>query len=123
MSETAQNNVSISTPTTTPKNTKLSKKSVDNVLDNLNGFSKDEQEQIKKMFGKLQNKGLVTNGQGGGTSYDTPEIVEFRNKFNKEVERVSNGTVVTSTGIKKHYILDNKGKKRFPMLYLRTETK
>ena len=83
----------------------------------------NEQEQIKKMFGKLQSKGLVTNGQGGGTSYDTPEIVELRNKFNKEVEKVSNGTVVTSTGIKKHYILDNKGKKRFPMLYLRTETK
>ena len=46
MGETAQQVVS----TQSPKNTKLSKKNVDNVLSNLNGFSKEEQEQIKKMF-------------------------------------------------------------------------
>jgi len=109
--------------TNTPKpTTKLSKKSVDNVLDNLAGFSKNEQEQIKKMFGKLQTKGLVTNGQGGGTSYDTPEIIKFRDKFNKMVEDVSEGSVVTPTGVKKHYVTDNKGNKRFPMLYLRTSS-
>ena len=60
------------------KELKLSKKSVDNVLSNLGGFSSEEQQQIQDVFKKLSEKGKVTNGQGGGTSYDTPEITEFR---------------------------------------------
>ena len=67
------------------KELKLSKKSVDNVLSNLEGFSSEEQQQIQDVFKKLSEKRRVTNAQGGGTSYDTPEISEFRSNFDNSV--------------------------------------
>tara|TARA_R100000781_G_scaffold91563_1_gene56685 strand:- start:13 stop:483 length:471 start_codon:yes stop_codon:yes gene_type:complete len=104
------------------KELKLSKKSVDNVLSNLEGFSSEEQQQIQDVFKKLSEKGRVTNGQGGGTSYDTPEITEFRSNFDNSVESISDGHDVTKTGLKKHYIIDKNGTKRYPMLYLRSKS-
>ena len=106
--------------TTKSKEVKFTKKVVDGLLNDLSGFSSEEQDKIKDVMKTLQDKGKVTNGQGGGTSYDTPEITNFRNDYNKSVKEISDGFVVTKTGIKKHYVIDSNGERRFPMLYLRT---
>ena len=103
------------------KEVKLSKKSVDNVLSNLDGFSSEDVKQIQDVFKKLSDKGKVTKGQGGGTSYDTPEITTFRNDFGKSVESVSDGFDITKTGKKLHYVMDKNGVKRYPTLYLRSK--
>jgi|TARA_R110002153_G_scaffold79183_1_gene202141 hypothetical protein len=108
------------TDTTKSKEVKFTKKVVDGLLNDLSGFSSEEQDKIKDVMKTLQDKGKVTNGQGGGTSYDTPQITNFRNDYNKSVKDISDGFVVTKTGIKKHYVIDSNGERRFPMLYLRT---
>ena len=103
------------------KEVKLSKKSVDNVLSNLDGFSSEDVKQIQDVFKKLSDSGKVTNGQGGGTSYDTPEITKFRKEFGESVESISDGHDVTKTGKKLYYIKDSDGKLRYPTLYLRSK--
>ena len=106
--------------TTKSKDVKFTKKAVDGLLGDLSGFSSEEQDKIKDVMKTLQDKGKVTSGQGGGNSFDTPEITNFRNDYNKSVENISEGFVMTKTGIKKHYVIDSNGERRFPMLYLRT---
>ena len=103
------------------KEVKLSKKSVDNVLSNLDGFSSEDVKQIQDVFKKLSDSGKVTNGQGCGTSYDTPEITKFRKEFGESVESISDGHDVTKTGKKLYYIKDSDGKLRYPTLYLRSK--
>ena len=103
------------------KEVKLSKKSVDNVLSNLDGFSSEDVKQIQDVFKKLSDKGKVTNGQGGGTSYDTPEITKFRKEFGESVESISDGHDVTKTGKKLYYVKDSDCKLRYPTLYLRSK--
>jgi len=103
------------------KEIKLSKKSVNNVLGNLDGFSPEDVKQITDVFKKLEEGGKVTSGQGGGTSYDTPEITTFRNNFGKSVESVSDGFDITKTGKRLHYVMDKNGVKRYPTLYLRSK--
>ena len=106
--------------TTKSKDVKFTKKVVDGLLGDLSGFTSEEQDKIKDVMKTLQDKGKVTSGQGGGTSFDTPEITSFRRDYNKSVEELSEGFVMTKTGIKKHYVIDSNGERRFPMLYLRT---
>ena len=108
------------TDTTKSKEVKFTKKVVDGLLSDLKGFTCEEQDKIKDVMKTLQDKGKVTSGQGGGTSFDTPEITSFRRDYNKSVEELSEGFVMTKTGIKKHYVIDSNGERRFPMLYLRT---
>ena len=108
------------TDTTKSKEVKFTKKVVDGLLSDLKGFTSEEQDKIKDVMKTLQDKGKVTSGQGGGTSFDTPEITSFRRDYNKSVEELSEGFVMTKTGIKKHYVIDSNGERRFPMLYLRT---
>jgi hypothetical protein len=103
------------------KEVKLSKKSVDNVLSNLDGFSSEDVQKIQDVFKKLEDGGKVTNGQGGGTSYDTPEITKFRKDFGDSVESISDGHDVTKTGKKLYYVKDSNGKLRYPTLYLRSK--
>ena len=103
------------------KEIKLSKKSVDNVLSNLDGFSSEDVQKIQDVFKKLEDGGKVTNGQGGGTSYDTPEITKFRKDFGDSVESISDGHDVTKTGKKLYYVKDSNGKLRYPTLYLRSK--
>jgi hypothetical protein len=106
--------------TTKSKEVKFTKKVVDGLLSDLKGFTSEEQDKIKDVMKTLQDKGKVTSGQGGGTSYDTPKITTFRTDYNKSVKDISEGFVMTKTGIKKHYVIDSNGERRFPMLYLRT---
>tara|TARA_A100001201_G_scaffold18479_1_gene21001 strand:+ start:105 stop:569 length:465 start_codon:yes stop_codon:yes gene_type:complete len=126
LSDLVSSDVTIETPTTDvkevvkTKETKLSKKSVMDILNNLDGFDTKEQQQIKDVFKTLEEKGKVTSGQGGGSSFETEEMTQLRNKFGLEVEMVSKGHDVTKTGVKKHYLMDKNGKKRYPMLYFRT---
>ena len=108
------------TDTTKSKEVKFTKKVVDGLLSDLKGFTSEEQDKIKDVMKTLQDKWKVTSGQGGGTSFDTPEITSFRRDYNKSVEELSEGFVMTKTGIKKHYVIDSNGERRFPMLYLRT---
>ena len=103
------------------KEVKLSKKSVDNVLSNLKGFSSEDVQKIQDVFKKLEDGGKVTNGQGGGTSYDTPEITKFRKDFGYSVESISDGHDVTKTGKRLYYVKDSDGKLRYPTLYLRSK--
>ena len=103
------------------KEVKLSKKSVDNVLSNLKGFSSEDVQKIQDVFKKLEDGGKVTNGQGGGTSYDTPEITKFRKDFGDSVESISDGHDVTKTGKRLYYVKDSNGKLRYPTLYLRSK--
>ena len=103
------------------KEVKLSKKSVDNVLSNLDGFSSEDVQKIQDVFKKLEDGGKVTNGQGGGTSYDTPEITKFRKDFGNSVESISDGHDVTKTGKRLYYVKDSDGKLRYPTLYLRSK--
>jgi len=114
----------LDTPTETPKkDVKFSKKTVNDLLGNLEnmGFSSDEIKDVTKTMELIENKGCVTSGQGGGTSYDTEEITKFRKNFESSVNDISDGHDITKTGIKRHYVMDKNGKKRFPMLYLRSE--
>ena len=106
--------------TQTDKVSKLSKKSVDNILGNLDGFSPEEQNQIKSVMEKLKDKGRVTSGQGGGSSYDTEEMTTFRNDFFTMSDKLSVGNDITKSGVKLPYIIDNRGVKRYPMLYFRS---
>ena len=106
--------------TTTEKVSKLSRKSVENVLGNLDGFSPEEQNQIKSVMKKLTDKGRVTSGQGGGSSFDTEEMTEFRTNFDTMSTDKSNGFDTTKNGLKQPYVIDNKGVKRYPMLYFRS---
>ena len=106
--------------TTTEKVSKLSRKSVENVLGNLDGFSPEEQNQIKSVMKKLTDKGRVTSGQGGGSSFDTEEMTTFRSEFDKMSTEVSDGSDITKSGIQLPYIIDNRGVKRYPMLYFRS---
>ena len=103
------------------KEIKLSKKSVDNVLSNLDGFSSEDVQKIQDVFKKLEDGGKVTNGQGGGTSYDTPEITKFSKDFGDSVESISDGHDVTKTGKKLYYVKDSDGKLRYPTSYLRSK--
>ena len=106
--------------TQTDKVTKLSLKSVDNILGNLDGFSPEEQNQIKSVMEKLKDKGRVTSGQGGGSSYDTEEMTTFRNDFFTMSDKLSVGNDITKSGVKLPYVIDNRGVKRYPMLYFRS---
>ena len=69
---------------TKTKETKLSLKSVNSLLGNLDGFTSDEQKKIQDVMKTLQDKGKVTSGQGGGSSTDTPEMIEFRKNWSDE---------------------------------------
>jgi hypothetical protein len=106
--------------TQTDKVSKLSKKSVDNILDNLDGFTPEEQNRIKSVMKNLTDKGRVTSGQGGGSSYDTEEMTTFRNDFFTMSDKLSVGNDITKSGVKLPYIIDNRGVKRYPMLYFRS---
>ena len=106
--------------TQTDKVTKLSLKSVDNILGNLDGFSPEEQNQIISVMEKQKDKGRVTSGQGGGSSYDTEEMTTFRNDFFTMSDKLSVGNDITKSGVKLPYIIDNRGVKRYPMLYFRS---
>ena len=113
----------LDTPDTPKKEVKFSKKTVTDFMGNLEsmGFSTDEIKDVTKTMELIENKGCVTSGQGGGTSKDTEEITKFRKDFGTSVVDVSDGYDVTKTGIKLHYCYDNKGNKRYPTLYLRSE--
>ena len=106
--------------TTTEKVSKLSLKSVDNVLGNLDWSSPEKQNQIKSVMEKLKDKGRVTSGQGGGSSYDTEEMTTFRNDFFTMSDKLSVGNDITKSGVKLPYVIDNRGVKRYPMLYFRS---
>ena len=106
--------------TQTDKVTKLSKKSVTDILSNLDGFSSEEQNKIKSVMKTLTDKGRVTSGQGGGSSYDTEEMTTFRNDFFTMSDKLSVGNDITKSGVKLPYIIDNRGVKRYPMLYFRS---
>ena len=67
----------------------------------------------------LQDKGKVTSGQGGGSSTDTPEMIEFRKEFDLNCSECSDGHDITKTGLKKYYKLDTEGRKSYMMLYFR----
>lgn len=126
LSDLVSPDVTIEEPTTDDKDvvktkeTKLSKKSVMDILNNLDGFDNKEQQKIKDVFKTLEDKGKVTSGQGGGSSFETEEMTRIRNLVSKEVELVSKGHDVTKTGVKKHYLEDKNGKKRYCMVYFRT---
>ena len=102
------------------KVSKLTKKSVTDILSNLEGFSTEDQNQIKSVMKKLTDKGRVTSGQGGGSSFDTEEMTTFRSEFDKMSTEVSDGSDITKSGIQLPYIIDNRGVKRYPMLYFRS---
>ena len=104
---------------TKTKETKLSKKSVKDLLDNLDGFTPDEQKNIKNVMKTLEDKGKVTSGQGGGSSTDTTEMIDFRKNFDISCSEKSDGYDITKTGLKKYYILDTDGRKSYFMLYFR----
>jgi len=99
---------------------KLTKKSVTDILSNLEGFSTEDQNQIKSVMKKLTDKGRVTSGQGGGSSSDTEEMTEFRTNFDTMSTEFSVGFDTTKNGLKQPYVIDNKGGKRYPMLYFRS---
>ena len=111
---------------TDDKVSKLTKKSVDDILSNLEGFSTEDQNQIKSVMKKLTDKGRVTSGQGGGSSYDTEEMKTFRSNFDTMSIELSkdpdtdNGFDTTKNGLKQPYVIDNRGVKRYPMLYFRS---
>ena len=104
---------------TKTKETKLSLKSVNSLLGNLDGFTSDEQKKIQDVMKTLQDKGKVTSGQGGGSSTDTPEMIEFRKDFDISCNEQSDGFDITKTGLKKYYKLDTDGRKSYMMLYFR----
>ena len=104
---------------TKTKETKLSLKSVNSLLGNLDGFTSDEQKKIQDVMKTLQDKGKVTSGQGGGSSTDTPEMIEFRKDFDISCNEQSDGYDITKTGLKKYYKLDTEGRKSYMMLYFR----
>jgi len=105
---------------TDDKVSKLTKKSVDDILSSLEGFSTEDQNQIKSVMKKLTDKGRVTSGQGGGSSSDTEEMTEFRTNFDTMSTEFSVGFDTTKNGLKQPYVIDNKGVKRYPMLYFRS---
>ena len=104
---------------TKTKETKLSLKSVNSLLGNLDGFTPQEQKNIQDVMKTLQDKGKVTSGQGGGSSTDTPEMIEFRKDFDLNCSECSDGHDITKTGLKKYYKLDTNGRKSYMMLYFR----
>ena len=105
----------------TPKVTKLSKKSVDGVLDNLSDFDIETQNKIKDVFKTLSDSGKVTNGQGGGTSKDTDVMTKLRICFGTDVEKMEDVKYdTTKTGKKLYYILNNNNDKVYPTLYFRS---
>ena len=104
---------------TKTKETKLSLKSVNSLLGNLDGFTSDEQKKIQDVMKTLQDKGKVTSGQGGGSSTDTPEMIDFRKNFDVSCSEQSDGFDITKTGLKKFYKLDTEGRKSYMMLYFR----
>ena len=104
---------------TKTKETKLSKKSVKDLLNNLDGFTPEEQKKIQNVMKTLEEKGKVTSGQGGGSSTDTTEMIDFRKNFDISCSQKSDGYDITKTGLKKYYILDTDGRKSYFMLYFR----
>ena len=114
------NKVTIIDTDTDNKVSKLSKKSVNDILSNLDGFSSEEQNEIKSVMKTLTDKGRVTSGQGGGSSFDTEEMTEFRTNFDTMSTDKSNGFDTTKNGLKQPYVIDNRGVKRYPMLYFRS---
>ncbi len=104
---------------TKTKETKLSLKSVNSLLGNLDGFTPEERTNIQKVMKTLQDKGKVTSGQGGGSTTDTPEMIDFRKNFDISCSEVSDGYDITKTGLKKYYKLDTEGRKSYMMLYFR----
>ena len=102
------------------KVSKLTKKSVTDILSSLDGFSTEDQNQIKSVMKKLTDSGRVTSGQGGGSSSDTEEMTEFRTNFDTMSTDKSNGFDTTKNGLKQPYVIDNRGVKRYPMLYFRS---
>ena len=104
---------------TKTKETKFSKKSVNDLLNNLDGFTPEEQKNIQNVMKTLEDKGKVTSGQGGGSSTDTTEMIEFRKNFDISCSEQSDGFDITKTGLKKYYILDTEGRKSYFMLYFR----
>ena len=104
---------------TKTKESKLSLKSVNSLLGNLDGFTPQEQKNIQDVMKTLQDKGKVTSGQGGGSSTDTPEMIEFRKDFDLNCSECSDGHDITKTGLKKYYKLDTNGRKSYMMLYFR----
>ena len=108
------------------KVSKLTKKSVTDILSNLEGFSSEDQNQIKSVMKKLTDRGRVTSGQGGGSSYDTEEMTTFRSNFDTMSSDISKdpdtngGFDTTKNGLKQPYVIDNRGVKRYPMLYFRS---
>ena len=105
---------------------KLTKKSVTDILSNLGDFSTEDQNQIKSVMKKLTDSGRVTSGQGGGSSYDTEEMTTFRTNFDTMSSDISKdpdsegGFDTTKNGLKQPYVIDNRGVKRYPMLYFRS---
>ena len=108
-----------STDVTKTKETKLSLKSVTSLLGNLDGFTSEEQKNIQDVMKTLQDKGKVTSGQGGGSSTDTKEMIDFRKNFDISCNEQSDGYDITKTGRKKYYKLDTDGRKSYMMLYFR----
>ena len=104
---------------TKTKETKLSLKSVNSLLGNLDGFTPEERKNIQDVMKTLQDKGKVTSGQGGGSTTDTPEMIEFRKNFDISCSEQSDGFDITKTGLKKYYKLDTEGRKSYMMLYFR----
>ena len=104
---------------TKTKETKLSLKSVNSLLGNLDGFTSEERKNIQDVMKTLQDKGKVTSGQGGGSSTDTPEMIDFRKNFDISCSEQSDGFDITKTGLKKYYKLDTEGRKSYMMLYFR----
>ena len=112
--------VTVVDTSTDDKVSKLTKKSVTDILSNLGDFSTEDQNQIKSVMKKLTDKGRVTSGQGGGSSFDTEEMTEFRTNFDTMSTDRSNGFDTTKNGLKQPYVIDNRGVKRYPMLYFRS---
>ena len=104
---------------TKTKETKLSLKSVNSLLGNLDGFTSEERKNIQDVMKTLQDKGKVTSGQGGGSTTDTPEMIDFRKNFDISCSEQSDGYDITKTGLKKYYKLDTEGRKSYMMLYFR----
>ena len=111
---------------TDDKVSKLTKKSVTDILSNLEGFSTEDQNQIKSVMKILTDSGRGTSGQGGGSSYDTEEMTTFRTNFDTMSTDISKdpdtngGFDTTKNGLKQPYVIDNRGVKRYPMLYFRS---
>ena len=104
---------------TKTKDTKLSLKSVNSLLGNLDGFTSEERKNIQDVMKTLQDKGKVTSVQGGGSSTDTSEMIDFRKNFDISCNEQSDGYDITKTGLKKYYKLDTNGRKSYMMLYFR----